>query len=504
MRAANIGVLVGGVVAGALIGRAAVGGSEQGSGAKGLTIGLGAAGAGLGGLAAWKSYHTVGSATSGALRGVNLLGVGAVGLGVGAVIAGALSRGKTPVFTPLPTPGGPTTPNAPNVPGGPSTPGVPSTPGAASPVAASASMSTLSNDPWVSQNVDVSARSLLAAGTSRVGVDGAAAGRLYQELSSDEWVGANYSVMDRVGLAIAGAEAGRTGTEVATTQVNVDGALDTSGTPATADLESPSDRSMLAQAAVRGAVDGETAAFVYAGIRNHDVEGIDPHQAARLAAAALEGGASLEEATGAIDEVAAHRATRALPKADQITLAGGALRAGTTGTQAATDYATVAGDEWVKELLAAGDLSTDQAARLSAAATSRQLSGEDAALTFVNAASDDVVWESAEDYEQVVDLSIGALAGLHTGAEAATAFREVSARGAATASLPVSTRFELAAAALAGTGTRDVIAGFQRSSTDASFTAVTSDVHDAMLATGNGFDATSDSELVDWYTGAVG
>ena len=136
--------------------------------------------------------------------------------------------------------------------------------------------------------------------------------------------------------------------------------------------------------------------------------------------------------------------------------------------------------------------------------TGGRLLGEYPDLTFVHAAYADAVCESGGDYGEGVDLSIGALAGLHIAAEAAAAFREVSAGGASTASLPVSTRFELAAAALAGTGTRDVIAGFQRSSTDASFTSVTSDVHDAILATGNGFDATSDSELVDWYAGAVG
>jgi hypothetical protein len=488
MRIANVSMLIGGIAAGAVVGNRIVHGSEHGSAVKGSTIGIGAGAVALGLTGAAASYFASGSATSSALRGANLLGVGVVGLGLGAAIAGALTKQQPLPFTPLPTPDTPAGPGAPT---------------AGSAGDPSAAMRAVSTDPWVKSNIDVNGQSLLAAGAAAVGVDGASAAGVLKDLSADEWVGTSYSQLDRVGLAIAGIEAGRTGGEVATTQVNVDGALDTAGTPATADLEAAADRAMLAQAAIRGAVDGETAAFVYAGIRNHDVSGIDPHQAARLAAAAVEGGASLEEATGAIDEVASNAKTRSLPKPDQITLAGGALRAGTTGTQAASDYATVAGDEWIGELIDTGDVTTDQAARLAAAATSRGLSGDDAALTFVNAASDDVVWDTAENYEQVIDLSIGALAGLHTGAEAAQAFRDISAPGTSTASLPVDARFELAAAALAGSGSSDVIAAFGRASNDASFTGATSDTNDALLATGRGFDATSDSELADWYADAI-
>jgi hypothetical protein len=487
MRAANVAMLVGGLAAGAVIGSRVVAGSEQGSSSKAWMIGGGAAAGVAGTAGAWLAYHTAGSATSAALKGANLLGVGLMAAGVGAAIAGALTKQKAPV-APAPTPTPTPTPNEP----------APPTAGSRG---ASAIMGAFEQDSWMTANTAVGERSLLAAGAAKVNADAAGASRVLQDLSKDEWVGATYSPLERVGLAIAGLEAGRTGEQVATTQVNVDGAVDTAGQPATGDLESTADRSMLAQAAIRGAVDGETAAYVYAGIRNHDVEGIDPHQAARLASAALEGGASLEEAIAAIEEVKAHPATSGLPKADQVTLASGAARARTSGTQAAQDYATVAGDQDIAPILESGDLTTDQAARLAAAATVRQLSGEDAALTFVNALADDAVWETAEDYEQVIDLSIGALEGKRTGAEAASAFRTINS-GVSTRSLPASTKFELAAAAIAGDGATSVVNAYKQSSTDSAFTNGTNAVQDALLATGRGFDATSDSELLDWYVNA--
>jgi hypothetical protein len=480
MKIGNIAVLTGGLAAGSLAGSAIVHGSEQGSSAKAVTIAGGAAAA-LGGLGlAAATYFTHGSATSTFLKGANLLGVGLFAAGTSAAIGAALTKQR-----PASNPNGP----------------APAPGGASGSIAA---MRELSTDAWAAQALDADSRSLLAAGAGATGTSGSAAARIAQELSADEWVGATYSPFERAQLAVAGVEAGRTGDQVATTQVNVDGSQDTSGTPATADLESTADRTMLAAAAIRGGRTGEDAAFTYAGIRNHDTDGIDPHQAARLAAAAMEGGGDLEGAVAAIDAISANAATRDLAKGAQVTLAGGAVRGGITGDQAAHAYATIVADPWVGSLVESADLSTDQVARLSAAASARGLSADDALLTFVNAAADEQVYDQAEDYEQVLDLAIGALAGNHTGEEAAAAYRAVSARDASTASLPVDTRFELAAAALAGGGAQAVIDAYRQSSTDSAFTGSTGEAADALLATGRGFDATSDSELLDWYAHQVG
>ncbi|MCW2974706.1 MAG: hypothetical protein JWN72_2979 [Thermoleophilia bacterium] len=485
VRGFNVLAFAGGIAAGAVTGNLTARAINDPTRSILGTVGggLGALGIGAGVAAASWRYALPGAngalALSGGMRGVNLLGTAAMGFGIGAAISGAVTAFATRHDGPKPT-----------------TPGSPAAP------ATGGALKALQSNEWVAANTTAQDRALLAAAATANDVSGEDAAGVVRDIATDVDVAPTFSSGDATRVAVAALEHRISGREAASDLVNVDAALvDGGATQLTLDIDDPAERAELAAAAIRGGTHGTEAAQMYGALRAAPDAGLGVHEAVDLAVAALESGSTKDQATAALAAVTAHEATSALPVGERVTLAAGALRGGSTGDVAATNYAQFASDEFASQVLASGDLTTEQAARVAAATTAVRTTGTDAALTFSNAVSDANVYDSASGYEDVVGLTIGAVHGLHTGAEAAQAYNDV-AGAPGTKDLDVTARFELAGAALGGTKpTADVIAAYRA---HAAGQADTTTAQDALLATGSAgaYDASADSEFADWYATA--
>ena len=509
MRATNVATLGIGLAAGATIGAiSAIRAEDAGSSTvPGLLVGAGVGvGGGLLAKVAYRPFMT------GASHGVNLLGVGALGAGVGAVVGGAIAGAlheRSPERAIVehdgaapPEVGTPSTPPAGGGDGGIVIPAVETD--------VATNMRALQGNAWVMGHTTAQDRALLAAGAVHAGVSIDAAITTMRGIASDEWVGQSYGTLDQAQLAVAAMEANRTGAEAATTMVNVDGTVDETGTfglqdgeQLTIDIEDAGQRAELAAAAIRGGATGADAAVAYATVRYG--LGLDVANSVKLATAALEAGATPEAA------VASFRAVSdgsKLSVSDRATLAAADVHANSTapnGSQAAKDFADFAKDPFVAQLLASGELTSDQAARVVAAGIRANVTGAQSALTFSNALANENVWNAKQNFEQAVDLAIGAIGNYRTGDEAARALRTISQPGAATAKLSPTARFELAGAALSGSSpVSDIVAAYGAARSDRTFTAGTTKPQDALLATATAgvFDASADSEFADWYATA--
>lgn len=491
-RAALLG---GGIVAGGALGYLAISATRDNPGgrtvASWLTLGGGVAGA-IGGYALAKAAYQKSSVGG-------MLGVAMLAVGIGAVIGGGGGLLTIPIDVPqIATPVvKPPTSN----PGGTTNPGETPTPPTAA-ASASAVLGALDAHTFVAQHTTDAERVLLAAAALQAGADGSAAATAFQQLSQDKWAGQVLAAGDRVMLVAAALEKGRSGAEAATTFANIDAAVDEGGAPVTKDLEDqPHLRAVLAAAAIRGDAIGEDAAFKYGNISIAIGDRTSVHERVTLTAAALEGAMTASEAVAAFEQVNRHAVTHRLSTADRVKLAAGALRGSAPASAAIDAYKVISADEWAGKVLTPSLIAT-----LAATAAQEGVSGNDALLTFVNAAADEYTFNEAPEYDQLVQLAVGGIEGKRTGAEAATAFVNVSANERVYDTLDVNARFQLAAAALStqqATG-RDVAAAYERIRGDASLRQ-TSPMQDALLAVAmvKGFDADSSSQLLDWYLAAV-
>ncbi len=395
---------------------------------------LGAVGiGGTSALAGWKIGQRAFNAGNMGMARAGSIGLG---LGLGALVGGIAGAAfidrpaKPPKYvppTPTPTP----------------TPGPGPTPGPIQ-INAGEVLGAVNSSSVLKTGTSTVDRSIIASAIVDSSSSVQKAEDVFSKLTANAYVRGSLSGTDLALLTATAVEAGGTGEWAAAIFQNIEAAQDTGGGYITDDLELK-DVVSLARGAMIARQTGEHSANTYGNIAadNFVYQNTTPSQRASVAAAALETNYSGAEAIDLFNKIAQRVEVEDPAEVGSVVapLVVGAMRGQVPADDAASLYKGVARDTDVS-----GNLTAPQIARLAGAAIEHRLTADDAALTFVNIAADDVAYNDADDWEQILRMSVGSLQGLRTGAETAAIYRALS-QGAGTSALDKDARFTLAAAA---------------------------------------------------------